>query len=81
LGRTAIRIAGFLQFVGVTESWEQALTRYSEAAEYFYGRCLHIDPRFAGPPGYATEAMQRAGMQSQVSKAASYTEKFKGPSQ
>ena len=69
--------AGFLQFVGVAESGEQALALYSEAAEYFYGRCLHIDPRFAGPPGYATEATQRAGMQSQVSKAASYTEKFK----
>jgi alkanesulfonate monooxygenase SsuD/methylene tetrahydromethanopterin reductase-like flavin-dependent oxidoreductase (luciferase family) len=69
--------AGFLQFVGVAESREQAFALYSEAAEYFYGRCLHIDPRFAGPPGYATEATQRAGMQSQVSKAASYTEKFK----
>jgi alkanesulfonate monooxygenase SsuD/methylene tetrahydromethanopterin reductase-like flavin-dependent oxidoreductase (luciferase family) len=68
--------AGFLQFVGVAESREQALALYSEAAEYFYGRCLHIDPRFAGPPGYATEATQRAGMQSQVSKAASYTVKF-----
>ena len=31
-----------------------------EPAEYFYGRCLHVDPRFAGPPGYATEATQRA---------------------
>ena len=69
--------AGFLQFVGVAENREQAFALYSEAAEYFYGRCLHIDPRFAGPPGYATEATQRAGMQSQVSKAASYTEKFK----
>jgi alkanesulfonate monooxygenase SsuD/methylene tetrahydromethanopterin reductase-like flavin-dependent oxidoreductase (luciferase family) len=69
--------AGFLQFVGVAENREQALALYSEAAEYFYGRCLHIDPRFAGPPGYATEATQRAGMQSQISKAASYSEKFK----
>ena len=69
--------AGFLQFVGVAENREQAFALYSEAAEYFYGRCLHIDPRFAGPPGYATEATQHAGMQSQVSKAASYTEKFK----
>ena len=23
-------------------------------AEYFYGRCLHVDPRLADPPGYAT---------------------------
>jgi len=69
--------AGFLQFVGVAETRDKALELYSEAAEYFYGRCLHIDPRFAGPPGYSTEATQRAGMQSQVLKAASYSEKFK----
>src|SRR5208283_1180422 len=35
-----------------------------------------IDPRFAAPPGYATEATQRMGLQSQVSKAASYANKF-----
>jgi len=69
--------AGFLQFVGVAETREQALELYGPAAEYFYGRCLHIDPRFAGPPGYTTEATQRLGMQSQVAKAASYSEKFK----
>ena len=69
--------AGCLQFVGVAENRERALELYSEAAEYFYGRCLPIDPRFAGPPGYATEATQRAGMQSQVSKAASYTNERK----
>ena len=48
--------AGFLQFVGVAESREQALDLYREPAEYFYGRCLHVDPRFALPPGYTTEA-------------------------
>jgi alkanesulfonate monooxygenase SsuD/methylene tetrahydromethanopterin reductase-like flavin-dependent oxidoreductase (luciferase family) len=62
--------AGFLQFVGVAESRSEAIERYAEAAEYFYGRCLHIDPRFAMPPGYTTEATMRAGIQSQVSKAA-----------
>ena len=62
--------AGFLQFVGVAESRQQALDLYSEPAEYFYGRCLHIDPRFATPPGYATEATMRAGIESMVSKAA-----------
>ncbi len=41
--------AGFLQFVGVAESRSEAMERYAEAAEYFYGRCLHIDPRFADP--------------------------------
>ena len=52
--------AGFLQFVGVAESRSEAMERYAEAAEYFYGRCLHVDSRFASPPGYNTEATQRA---------------------
>jgi alkanesulfonate monooxygenase SsuD/methylene tetrahydromethanopterin reductase-like flavin-dependent oxidoreductase (luciferase family) len=68
--------AGFLQFVGVGESRQHAMDLYGPAAEYFYGNCLHIDPRFAAPPGYATEATQRAGLQSQVLKAAEYTNKF-----
>ncbi len=62
--------AGFLQFVGVAESRAEAMDRYAEAAEYFYGRCLHVDPRFAAPPGYVSEATQRSGLQSQVQKAA-----------
>ncbi|MDR3535770.1 MAG: hypothetical protein P4L71_04650 [Acetobacteraceae bacterium] len=33
------------------ESRQHAMDRYGAAAEYFYGHCLHIDPRFAGPPG------------------------------
>lgn len=61
--------AGFLQFVGVGESRQHAMELYSEAAEYFYGRCLHVDPRFATPPGYVTEASQRAGLASQVQRA------------
>ena len=51
--------AGFLQFVGVGESRQHAMDLYGDAAEYFYGNCLHIDPRFAAPPGYTTEATQR----------------------
>ena len=35
--------AGFAQVVGVAESRQQALDLYTEAAEYFYGRCLHVD--------------------------------------
>ena len=62
--------AGFLQFVGVGESRAHAMELYSESAEYFYGRCLHVDPRYATPPGYTTEATQRVGLQSQVQKAA-----------
>jgi alkanesulfonate monooxygenase SsuD/methylene tetrahydromethanopterin reductase-like flavin-dependent oxidoreductase (luciferase family) len=68
--------AGFLQFVGVGESRQHAMDLYGDAAEYFYGNCLHIDPRFAAPPGYTTEATQRVGLESQVSKAASYSDKF-----
>jgi alkanesulfonate monooxygenase SsuD/methylene tetrahydromethanopterin reductase-like flavin-dependent oxidoreductase (luciferase family) len=62
--------AGFAQVIGVAESRQQALDLYSEAAEYFYGRCLHVDPRFAAPPGYVTEATQRAGIESQIKMAA-----------
>jgi alkanesulfonate monooxygenase SsuD/methylene tetrahydromethanopterin reductase-like flavin-dependent oxidoreductase (luciferase family) len=62
--------AGFLQFVGVGESRQHAFDLYAEAAEYFYGRCLHVDPVWATPPGYTSEASQRAGIESQVKKAA-----------
>ena len=63
--------AGFLQFVGVAETREKAMELYREPAEYFYGRCLFTDPKWATPPGYVTEATQRAGLQSQVGRAAS----------
>ena len=62
--------AGFAQTVAVAESRQQAIDLYTEAAEYFFGRCLHIDPRFAAPPGYTTEATLRLGLQSQVGRAA-----------
>ena len=62
--------AGFLQFVGVAESREEAMRLYKEPAEYFYGRCLHIDPRYAQPPGYTTEATIRARVEGQVATAA-----------
>ena len=62
--------AGFLQFVGVGESRQHAFDLYAEAAEYFYGRCLHVDPMWATPPGYTSEGSQRAGIESQVRKAA-----------
>jgi alkanesulfonate monooxygenase SsuD/methylene tetrahydromethanopterin reductase-like flavin-dependent oxidoreductase (luciferase family) len=62
--------AAFLQFIGVAETREEAYRLYREPAEYFYGRCLHVDARFAGPPGYTSEATQRMGIQSQVAQAA-----------
>ena len=62
--------AAFAQTIAVAESHDQAMDMYTEAAEYFFGRCLHFDPRFAAPPGYSTEATQRSGLSSQVSAAA-----------
>ena len=62
--------AGFLQTVGVAETREEAYKLYREPAEYFYGRCLHIDARFANPPGYTSEGTMRAGVQGMVSRAA-----------
>jgi alkanesulfonate monooxygenase SsuD/methylene tetrahydromethanopterin reductase-like flavin-dependent oxidoreductase (luciferase family) len=62
--------AGFAQTVAVAESRAQAIELYTEAAEYFFGRCLHVDPRFAAPAGYTTEATMRFGYTSQVSAAA-----------
>lgn len=62
--------AGFLQFVGVAQSRQEALDLYRAPAEYFYDRCLHVDPRFAAPPGYASEATLRSKVVSQVLQAA-----------
>ena len=47
--------AGFLQFVGVAGSKAEAMELYREPAEYFYGNCLHVAPRFAIAPGYQDE--------------------------
>jgi alkanesulfonate monooxygenase SsuD/methylene tetrahydromethanopterin reductase-like flavin-dependent oxidoreductase (luciferase family) len=62
--------AGFLQFVGVAETRAEALDLYRESAEYFFNRCLHVDARWAAPPGYASEATLRARVTSQVAQAA-----------
>jgi alkanesulfonate monooxygenase SsuD/methylene tetrahydromethanopterin reductase-like flavin-dependent oxidoreductase (luciferase family) len=70
--------AGFLQFVGVAETREEAMDLYRGPAEYFYGRCLHVDARYAMPPGYATEATLRARVQSQVVQAANRATDRKG---
>jgi alkanesulfonate monooxygenase SsuD/methylene tetrahydromethanopterin reductase-like flavin-dependent oxidoreductase (luciferase family) len=44
--------AGFLQFVGVAETREEAYRLYREPAEYFYGRHQRSDPaRRSGRPG------------------------------
>ena len=69
--RTAIRTApASCNSSASAKAASRRMDLYAEAAEYFYGRCLHVDPRWATPPGYTTEASQRAGIESQVKKAA-----------
>lgn len=70
--------AGFLQFVGVAETRDEAMRIYREPAEYFYGRCLHVDPRWSNPPGYMTEATIRARAGSMVAEAARRAEAARG---
>ena len=62
--------AGFLQFVAVSETDAQAEKDYAEHAEYFYNRCLHIYPGFAGVPGFQSMRTVRAGITSQIQQAA-----------
>jgi alkanesulfonate monooxygenase SsuD/methylene tetrahydromethanopterin reductase-like flavin-dependent oxidoreductase (luciferase family) len=62
--------AGFLQFVGVADSDAQAEDLYSEAALYFYNRCLNLFEGFANPPGYSSVATLRKGITGQVQAAA-----------
>lgn len=62
--------AGFVQFVGVAETEKEALEIYREPAEYFFNRSLHINPRFADPPGYKTIKTVRAGIEGMVERAA-----------
>lgn len=63
--------AGFLQFVAVADSDAEAEKLYSDAALYFYNRCLHVYPGFVNPPGYRTIPTIRKGILSQVSKSLS----------
>ena len=62
--------AGFLQFVGVAGSRDEAMELYRGPAEYFYGTCLHVAPRYATAPGYQDEESIRQRLESQVQAAA-----------
>jgi len=62
--------AGFLQFVGVSETDEQAERDYAAAADYFYNRCLHVATGFADAPGYRTMRTVKAGIMAQIGAAA-----------
>lgn len=66
--------AGFLQFVGVSETDAQAEEDYAEAADYFYNRCLHIAPRFANIPGYTSLRTVKAQLPSMIQQAAQMQE-------
>lgn len=62
--------AGFLQFIAVSETDEQAEKDYAEHAEYFYNRCLHVYPGFADAPGYRTMRTVKAGLKQQFERQA-----------
>ncbi len=62
--------AGFLQFVGVAETREKAWNCIASRRSTFTAAACHVDPVWATPPGYITEATQRAGVQSQIGRAA-----------
>jgi alkanesulfonate monooxygenase SsuD/methylene tetrahydromethanopterin reductase-like flavin-dependent oxidoreductase (luciferase family) len=44
--------AGYLQLLAISETDEKAEKEYTEAASYFYHRCLHVPDYFAVAPGY-----------------------------
>jgi alkanesulfonate monooxygenase SsuD/methylene tetrahydromethanopterin reductase-like flavin-dependent oxidoreductase (luciferase family) len=61
--------AGFLQFVGVADTDEEARRLYAGPADYFYNRCLHLYPGFTDAPGYQSEATVRARVLGMVQRA------------
>ncbi len=61
---------GVVQFVGVAETYDEALELYAEPAQYFFNNCLHVHPRWTNPPGYVTENTVRKNVMSQVQEAA-----------
>jgi len=62
--------AGFVQTVAVADSDAHAEDLYSEAAKYFYNRCLYLYPGFVSPPGYMSSASMRKGIEGQMQQAA-----------
>jgi alkanesulfonate monooxygenase SsuD/methylene tetrahydromethanopterin reductase-like flavin-dependent oxidoreductase (luciferase family) len=61
---------GFVQFVGVAETEQEALKLYKEPAEYFFNRSLHVYSGYSDPPGYKTVKTIRAGVEGMVERAA-----------
>ena len=62
--------AAFLQFVALAEDDAHAEELYSEAALYFYNRCMNIYGGFTNAPGYQSAASMKRGLGSQVLQAA-----------
>jgi alkanesulfonate monooxygenase SsuD/methylene tetrahydromethanopterin reductase-like flavin-dependent oxidoreductase (luciferase family) len=58
--------AGFLQFVAVAEDGAQAEELYSEAASYFFERCMHVYRGFADAPGYRSLRSIAAGLRTPI---------------
>lgn len=65
---------GFIQFVGVADTDEEAERLYGDAALYFYNRCLHVYPGFGVAPGYSSIKTIRKGVRSMAATAASQKE-------
>lgn len=57
MGRSA-----FVQFIGIADSDAEAERLFGPDGEYFYNRCLHIDPRYMSPPGCPTIPSLRRGL-------------------
>jgi alkanesulfonate monooxygenase SsuD/methylene tetrahydromethanopterin reductase-like flavin-dependent oxidoreductase (luciferase family) len=55
--RTAI-----VQFVAIADSDAEAERLYAPHAEYFYNRCLHVDPSYVAPAGYMTTPTLRRNL-------------------
>ncbi len=67
--------AGFLQFVGVAETREEAYKLYQEPAEYFTAAACTWTP-LSRAAGYTTEETQRRGIQGQVQQAAAQSQRY-----
>jgi alkanesulfonate monooxygenase SsuD/methylene tetrahydromethanopterin reductase-like flavin-dependent oxidoreductase (luciferase family) len=56
---------GTVQYVGMAESYEEAVKLYKEPAEYLFNVAQHIAPRWGSPPGYITEKAIRVKMEAE----------------
>jgi alkanesulfonate monooxygenase SsuD/methylene tetrahydromethanopterin reductase-like flavin-dependent oxidoreductase (luciferase family) len=57
---------GTVQYVGLAESYDEAVRLYREPAEYLFNVAQHIAPRWGGPPGYLTENAVRMKLEGEL---------------